>query len=261
MIREALCEAFCSDLMVTPVPIGYAVKTPHLKPDGDYAGFYLRKNAGNDGEFRIEDDGCTVADLESAGFDLDKESRFEAFSDILTEHRVYYDQQEVVLRTEYMPVSMIADAAISFSYLLARIPDLLLMVGSRVRRSFKEDLAEIIERQFASTCTILYDKPLDQEHRDYVVDFVIRSPGGRVLAVFAGSSELKALESLLFWEQFKADTTKELKSMIVLEEAKPAAIKDRTLSRVMNSGLVLATLDGGLVNVGEKLSRTLGRAA
>lgn len=40
MIREALCEAFCTDLLVTPVPIGFAVRTPHIKADGDYSAFY-----------------------------------------------------------------------------------------------------------------------------------------------------------------------------------------------------------------------------
>lgn len=39
MIHQALCDAFCGDLSVTPVPIGYAVRTPYLKADGDYAGF------------------------------------------------------------------------------------------------------------------------------------------------------------------------------------------------------------------------------
>ena len=261
MIREALCDAFCADLVVTPVPIGFAVKTPHLKPDGDYAGFYLRKGEGVAETYRVEDDGCSVADLEAAGFELDKESRFEAFSDMLTEHRVRFDEDAVLLATDYMPMSQVPQAAISFSYLLARLSDLMLMVGTRVRRSFKEDLAEIIEREFASTCQISTNSPIDEEHRDYIVDFVIRAPDGRVLAVFAGSSELKALESLLFWEQFKGQGDKNIKSMIVLEEAKPAAIKGRTLSRVMNSGLVLATVDGGLINVGQKLANTLGVAA
>lgn len=260
MIREALCKAFCTDLMVTSVPIGYAVRTPHLKVDGDYAAFYLRRKVGTESMYRVEDDGCSVADLEAAGFDLDKESRFEAFSDMLSEHRVRYDESAVLLTTEYMSVAKLPQAAISFTYLMARLDDLTLMVGSRVRRSFKEDLAELIERQFGETCEISHNSPIDQDHKDYVVDFVIRAPDGRVLVVFAGSSELKALESLLFWEQYKVSNDN-MKSMIVLEEAKPAAIKDRTLSRVMNSGLILATLDGGLLNVGKKLRTTLGRAA
>jgi len=261
MIREALCEAFCSDVMVTPIPIGFAVKTPHLKPDGDFASFFLRRKDGANEHFRIEDDGCTVADLEASGFDLDKESRLEAFSELMTEHRVRFDAQDVVVATEYMTLRELPKAAISFSYFMARVPDLLFLVGSRVKKSFKEDLAELIDRQFGETCQISTNTALDEEHRDYVVDFVIRAPGGRVLAVFAGSSELKALESLLFWEQVKVGDYQSLGSMIVLEEAKPAAIKDRTLSRVMNSGLVLATLDGGLLNVGDKLRRTLEAAA
>lgn len=242
---------------MTPVPIGYAVRTPHIKPDGDFAGFYLRRHDSGEEIFRIEDDGCTVADLEAAGFDLEKESRFEALADLLTEHNVQFKDHEVLLATDYMPLDRVASAAISFSYFMARVQDLTLLVGSRIQRSFKEDLADLIEQQFGKEAVIERNAPIDPEHRDYIVDFIIRAPDGRVLAVFAGSSELKALESLLFWEQIKAGTYSNVKPMIVLEAAKPAAIKERTLSRVMNSGLVLATLDGGMVNVGDKLRREL----
>ena len=259
MMREALCEAFCSDVTVTPVPIGYAVKAPNLNPDGDFASFYFRKSA--DGEtYRIEDNGCTISDLEAAGFDFDKDSRFEAFAELLTQHGILYDDRNVVIATDYMSADRLPKAAVSFSYFMARVPDLLLLVGNRIQRSFKEDLAEVIDQQFGATCSIGRNEPVDSDHRDYIVDCVVRAPDGRVLAVFAGSSELKALESLLFWEQVKTGYD-QLKSMIVLEEAKPSAIKERTLSRVMNSGLVLATLDGGMVNVGQKMHMTLGRAA
>lgn len=260
MIRDALCEAFCANVEITPVPIGFAVRTPHMKPDGDFASFYIRRNVKTD-LYRIEDDGCTVADLEASGFDLDKDSRFEAFTSLLADHNVTYDDLDILLSTAYMSVDSLAASALSFSYLLARLPDLLLIVGSRVQRSFKEDLAELIEEQFGATCSISRNAPVDSSDKDYIVDFVIRAPDGRVLAVFAGSSELKALESLLFWERTKGREPSALKSVVVLEAARPAAIKERTLSRVMNSGLVLATLDGGLVNVGEKLKMTLRQAA
>lgn len=257
MIQQALCDAFCADVLVTPVPIGFAVRTPHIKPDGDFAAFYLRRHSENEGQFRIEDDGCTVADLEASGFDLDKESRFEAFAGLLSDHHVRFDDRDVLITTDYMTLDKLAPAAISFSYFMARVQDLSLLIGSRVQRSFKEDLADLIEDQFGSVAKIERNAPLDKEHGDYIVDFIVRAPDGRVLAVFAGSSELKALESLLFWEQIKGGDYESVRPMIVLEEAKPAAIKERTLSRVMNSGLVLATLDGGLINVGDKLRRTL----
>lgn len=260
MIQEALCRAFCSDVHVTPVPIGFAVRTPHVRPDGDFASFYIRRNAEAD-LYRLEDDGCTVGDLEASGYDLDKESRFEAFTALLTDHQATYSDDSVLISTGYMPLESLASRAVSFSYLMARLPDLLLIIGNRVQRSFKEDLAELIDDQFGKICQISRNAPLENNDRDYIVDFVIRAPDGRVLAVFAGSSELKALESLLFWEHVKNRDLSNLKSVIVLEGARPPAIKERTLSRVMNSGLILATLDGGLGNVGEKLQMTLGRAA
>lgn len=259
MIEAALCDAFCSEVRVTPIPVGFAVRAPHIRRSGDFVSFYLRRHPELDDHFRVEDDGCTVADLEAAGLDLDKESRFEAFVDLLAQHDARYSEKEVLISTDYMPLHQATKAAVSFSYLSARLEDLLLLVESRVQRSFKEDLAELIDQQFGQECQISRNAPIDREHADYIVDFVIRAPTGQVLAVFAGSSELKALESLLFWEQVKSGDYASLRSMIVLEETKPKAIKDRTLSRVMNSGLVLATLEGGMLNVGEKIRRTLAR--
>ena len=260
MIQEALCKAFCENVMVTEVPIGFAVRTPHMKADGDYSSFFLRKHE-TENLYRIEDNGFTIADLEMSGFDFDKETRFEAFTDMLSDHSARYNEQEVLLTTEYMKPEQISEAAISFSYLMARVDDLLLMVGSRVRKSFKEDLAEIIDQQFGSTCKITENTPIDNDTKDYLVDFLVRSPDGRLLAVFAGSGELKALESLLFWEQIQKGDYPNLRSMIVLEEPKPVAIKDRTLSRVMNSGLTLATLDGNTINLANKMQRTFQQAA
>ncbi len=256
MIQEALCNAFCGGVSVTEIPIGFAVRAPFQKSDGDYSSFYFRKHE-SENLYRIEDNGFTIADLEMNGFDFDKESRFEAFTDMLADHHARYDEQDVLLTTDYMPIERLSEAAVSFSYLMARMDDLLLMVGHRVRKSFKEDLAEVIEQQFAATCKITENAYIDDTIKDYLVDFVIRAPDNRLLAVFAGSGELKALESLLFWEQIQKGDYSNLQSMIVLEEPKPTAIKDRTLSRVMNSGLHLATLDGNTINLGEKLKRTL----
>lgn len=64
MIRNALCESFCQDLLVLPVSIGFSVRTPYFKSDGDYAGFYLHKHPTETQQFRIEDDGRSISDLE-----------------------------------------------------------------------------------------------------------------------------------------------------------------------------------------------------
>ncbi len=89
---------------------------------------------------------------------------------------------------------------------------------------------------------------------DYVVDIIVEHPDGKKLAIFAGTSELKALEALLFYREQKEQHVDETRSMLVLKEAKPKEIKDRTLSRVMNSEIILASMDGDCVAVRQKMA-------
>lgn len=40
-MKEALCQAFCGDLKLTDVPVGFAVTTTFRRDDGDSVAFYL----------------------------------------------------------------------------------------------------------------------------------------------------------------------------------------------------------------------------
>ena len=43
MNKSDLCAAFCDQIGVTEVPIGYAVKTPFRRNDGDAIAVYPKK--------------------------------------------------------------------------------------------------------------------------------------------------------------------------------------------------------------------------
>lgn len=249
------CSAFCTAIALNDVPIGYAFKTPFRKADGDAIALYIRR--GPNGVFRIEDDGQTINYLEMNGFDLDATSRSDAFYNLLREYDAFYDDENLLIYSKDMDEKDVPAASVRFSALMLRVFDFILLNKSRVKSTFRDDLIAMIEEQFGQGCQIETNKPLQASMKDYIVDVLVRSADGRTLAVYAGSSELRALESLLFWKEYREQEIKGVKTMLVLETAKPRDIKDRTLARVMNSGILLATLEGDAIAVRQKMSESL----
>ena len=69
---------------------------------------------------------------------------------------------------------------------------MLLLSPGQVRRTFREDLIEFVKSQFGESAIEL-NKPLSPAMKDYIVDILLRSPDGRALAIYAATSETKAL--------------------------------------------------------------------
>jgi len=254
---DDLCSAYCRDLIVSEIPIGFAVRTPCRKKDGDYIGVYLRRVEDEPEQFRVEDDGDTIAALEFEGIDLDNDTRFEVFATLLSEYGAHYDENECLIYGD--KTFQINDAGchvITFSHLLLRLQDLYFLSRDKVEATFRADLASAIERDFAQSAEILYNEPINDRMRDYIVDIIIRQHQ-KQLAIFAGSSENRALEALLFWQVFKSARDNNTIPVIVLENSKPGNLKQRTLARIMNSGLRLASFKEDEASVMEKLRETL----
>lgn len=84
----------------------------------------------------------------------------EAFTDLLSEHNIQYDDREILIMTGYMAMGDVAKAAVSFSYFMARVKNLTLLIGSRVQRSF------IRPRLITSTrlCLRYRSRPINREN-------------------------------------------------------------------------------------------------
>jgi Domain of unknown function DUF1828 len=259
MRPDAFCEAFCAQLALHEVPIGYVLKTPFLRRDGDAVAIYIRRNEKDPRLFRIEDDGLALTELEFAGFDLDTESRLDALGELLDEFDAQFDDTECVFHTDFVEEADLPQLSLRFFQLILRIPDLKFLVTERVRRTFLEDLLRLVEEQFVN-CYVQVNRPVNPDMKDYVVDIIVRAPDERILAIFAATSELKALESLLFWRECKDRNVRHIRSMLVLEKAKPGYIKGRTLSRVMNSEILLASMEGEEVAIRQKMAMVLDHA-
>jgi hypothetical protein len=119
MNAEDFCLAFCENTALHELPIGYVLKTPFRKPDGDALAVYIRRLAGD--QFRFEDDGQTIANLEACGVDLDSETRFEAFNDLLRQHEASYDESESLIHTAPIAKSSLPVHAAMFTALMLRV--------------------------------------------------------------------------------------------------------------------------------------------
>jgi hypothetical protein len=257
MNADDICSAFCQPISLRPIPIGYVLRTPFRRADGDPVAVYIRRDETSlQEQYRLEDDGQTIGFLETSGVDLDAATRMEALADMLRECNAYYNQDEVVIHTDYMSEAEIPMASVLFTALMVRLHDLLLLSINRVRSTFRDDLIEMVKRQFGEGA-VEVNKPLAESMKDYVIDIVVRAADQRALAIFAATSEIKALEALLFQLECKQRRIDTVRSMLVLESAKPRDIRTRTLSRVMNSDLTLASMDGEEIAIRRKMQDSL----
>ena len=257
MRLKAFCEAFCAGMALTEVPIGYAIRTPFKVSDGDALGMYLRRLEGQDGVYRIEDDGLTAAALEEAGIDLEDDARRAELIKLLSEYDCQYDEEQFIIYTDYVEEARLPPVFFKFCSLLLRIQDLALISAERVRKTFLADLKKLVEKNFGCATEISFSSPIDASLRDYVADIIIKSPDGTSLALFAGTSEVKALEALLLATKLREDRRRGIKSMLVVESAKPKQIKERTFSRIINSGLLLASMDGAEWAITDKIAESI----
>lgn len=251
-LLKDICNTFCDGLAMREVPMGYAIRTPFKDTAGDAVALYARRSGSGSSLIRLEDDGATIATLQEEGFGVDGGPRHTEFLALLAEHNVLYDEGESLLHTEFMSEERLAPAFLKFMSLMLRVADLRLLSRERVRETFKADIQAFVEETFVGLALVERDAAPSSMLSDYIPDAIVRAPGA-TLAVYAGSSEVKALEAFVLWQELLRQGVKDILPIVVFETAKPQQIKARTLSRLMNSDVALASMDGGRWDVAQKL--------
>jgi hypothetical protein len=216
-VKEALCQAFCGDLKLTDVPVGYAVTTTFRRDDGDSVAFYIVRDKSRPGIYRIEDDGATVAFLEGAGVDFSTETRSEAFQTLLEAHQVEFDEDEMLLHTDAMPEADLPRAAMRFLSLMLRINDFLLLTRDKVASTFKEDAAARIIERLEGKAIVEQDKPVSPSLSDTVPDMVIRRANRAPVAVFFGSSAQRVNDAIFLQMQALYELHEQVQVIALLE--------------------------------------------
>lgn len=216
-MKEALCQAFCGDLKLTDVPVGYAVTTTFRRDDGDSVAFYIVRDQTHSGSYRIEDDGTTIPFLEAAGVDFTTETRSDAFSSLLDSHGVEFDENGMVLHTPVMREAELPKAAMRFLSLMLRINDFLLLTKDRIVSTFKEDAAARIIEKMNGKAVVERDTPVSSSLSDTIPDMVIRAPNRAPVAVFFGSSPQRVNDAIFLQMQALHEIHEEVQVIALLE--------------------------------------------
>lgn len=227
-MKESLCQAFCSQLHVERVPIGWAVQTPYRHPDGDPVMFFIATVA--DGWSRLEDDGAQVALLEANGVSLDaKGARYQAFLDILAQHHAIYDEDVGVIRTPKMPNDAIPNASVNFTALMLRVQDLALLSVERVRQSWRDDAMRDLHKRFDGVGEVEENVPVSSKVGTLPADAVIRVPGGQApVAVIMGTSNAKGLQALVLKMELEKYQHQNSPVILLVERAKENPLAEGT---------------------------------
>lgn len=216
-MKEALCQAFCGDLKLTDVPVGFAVTTTFRRDDGDAVAFYIVRDKTRPGIFRIEDDGATIAYLEGAGVDFSTDTRTEAFEALLTAHQVEFDEDEMLLHTESVHEEELPRAAMRFLSFMLRINDFLLLTKDKVASTFKEDAAARVIERMEGKAIVEQDKAVSPSLSDTVPDMVIRGPGRTPVALFFGSSAQRVNDAIFLQMQSLYEVKEPVQVIALLE--------------------------------------------
>jgi hypothetical protein len=195
-MKEALCRAFCDDLLVRKVPAGLAVSTGFLGGDGDKIGFYV-VDSDHGSLKRIEESGTTYALLEASGVDFRSETRRQALNCLLEEHSVTFDEQDRSFYIDRLREQDIPGAALRFVAFSLRIRDFLLMTEYRVASTFREDAARELRKVIGEKAKIFEGEAIAPPLADSPADFVLRTQGRPPVGIFLGTSDNRVYEAIL----------------------------------------------------------------
>lgn len=194
-MRDQLCKAFCDQLLVRPVPAGLAVSTAFSLGDGEPLGFYI---VGPDsaGQFRIEDDGTTIAMIEAAGIDLGTKARADAIAALYREYGADFDEARGELLTPPLSPAEVPQRALRFAALLLRLQDLRLLTPERAASTFREDAIRAIRGRIGDRAEVSEDRS-PAPGIEFPADLLIAAPNRAPVAVFLAMSEQRVLEAVV----------------------------------------------------------------
>jgi hypothetical protein len=225
-MRDALCKAFCADLSVTKVPVGYAVSHSSWEFGDDPICIYI-VGPDADGLWTIQDDGATVPYIEASGADLDIPARARAFQAILDDYAASYDDANCELKSYPVPEAAIPAIALRFFSAIVRVQGLALMSRERAQQTWTEELERDLEKALAGKAAITRGVPLTPDLADYPPDLVVRADERAPVAVYFGLSDAKAYEALLLRTQAKYHFSLDSPVVLVLENDNSISRKQR----------------------------------
>ena len=193
-LKQKLCEAFCAGVEVRVFDRGLAIGTPYLDRGGDRIGAYAIGPEG--GPYKIIDNALTVSFLEADGFKLENASRRQTLSDLLKAYDAQFDEETGEIYLEGVTEEALPKAVLNFSALLLRMNDLIWLASERVKSTFRDDIKELLRKEFAGKALIKEDEPVSSELSEITPDMVFIAEGREPVALFIATDESKLWQAM-----------------------------------------------------------------
>lgn len=255
-VQGDICAAFCDQLSIREVPIGYAIKTPFAWLNGDPLVIF-GEVTGN--LVRMRDSGDTLISLEDEAGDLTSDNRIDAMRKIALEHGVKFDEDNSLFTSEWVDTSHLGDSAIRFMSFLNRLQDVALLSRERVANAFREDLIEAVQARFGERYQVDVREPISAEHPEYTADVIVRSDTVQA-AIYAATTEVNVLEALLADQVFTNASASSIKTIpfVVFEDFMQSKVSTKSRRRAMNSAHIqTADWSGGADDVIDKIEQQI----
>ncbi len=193
-LKRGICEAFCAGVEVKPFAGGLAIGTPYLDRSGDRIGVYALGQG--DGPFRLIDNALTISFLEAEGVNFDNASRRQTLSDLLVSYRAEFNEEMGEIFVDGVSGRDLPKAILNFSALLLRINDLIWLASDRVRGTFRDDIKELLRKEFTGKAVIKEDEPVSPALQEITPDMVFLAEGRDPVALFIVTDESKLWQAM-----------------------------------------------------------------
>lgn len=229
-MKKELCTAFCEEIEVNKISRGYAVQTGFDNYNGDPLGFYVFGPDQN-GCYRIQDDGLTLAILDAEGANLNNPQRNEVFEGLLSLFGASVDD-DLGLTIGPLLENEVPKAALRFVAFLLRVQDILFMAQERAENTFRYDVIAEMQRQYKDKIAV-EDKPeLPEGLSEHSPDLVLRADDRPLTAVFLCTSDAKVMEALFMHMVVRYESEYKCYVAAILET--PKSVSQKRLTSAMN---------------------------
>ena len=249
LLQRMLCEKLCEEVQLTRRPDGALMLHTHFEfPDGDR--FPIHVSEVGAGGARLSDRGHTLMHI-SYDHDIDaflQGARGQLLERIVGENGVEYDQGSFHLDTS---ITQLPEAIFRFGQALTRIYDLTFLSRSRVKSTFYDDLADILQN-------LIDDEKMQRDYvpesvpnaQAYLVDYRIEGRFETPLFLYGVPNRDKARLTTIMLSHFHRHRLA-FESMLVFEDQ--AEIPRFDLARLSDVGGEMVSSLESSADLGRKL--------
>ena len=121
-LKKSLCEAFCNEICMTPVPAGWAISGLFEDSSGDLICFYMTEKG--DG-IAFEDDGDFLAEMVARDIDIEQGRCGEFLSSVLSSADADWDEDTFQIKSKRAYTGHdLSIAVLKFLFALVRVRDI-----------------------------------------------------------------------------------------------------------------------------------------